>query len=1227
MTAWGRRSLLAGVMLLGAAPRAWGADNLWSPLGLFGGPVQALATRPGDGQVVYAGTMDGVFRSLDGGAAWTASGLAGRVVQSLAVDPERPLYLLAGTDAGLFRSLDGGSTWSSGEELGPLSVAALAIDPRDTLRAYAGTDAGFLSTTDGGLTWDSSSQGLVGPVRALAVEAADTLRLYAGTEAGVFVSEDRGQTWTDAGEGLDGAGVSVLAVDGGLAWVYAGTGAGLFRSSDRGANWEPAGEGFPLSAVEALAVDPSDDLRVYAGGGSGVFRSLDGGTSWTFLDDGLPAVPVRALWLDSLDGSRLYAGTRAGVFRLDGGTSWKEANTGLSALSVRALAVDPSDALRLYAGGESGIFRSLDGGASWTRSQAELDVHALLVDPGSPLRVFAGTHAGVFRSLDGGSIWSSAAGALDTLSVQALAAGAAGTALLAGTEKGVFRSLDGGLSWSSGSQGLAALSVRALALDPGGEWVFAGTEEGVYRSGDGGSSWTPSSAGMGGLAVRALALDGAGRAVFAGTDGGIFRSLDDGLTWEGINAGLTTSSIRALAVDPADSLHLYAGTRGGVFRSLDRGDTWQPIEPGLTHPYVLTVAMGPSRPRHVYAGTVGGGVFGIILTRFKIVLHASPASIRANGEDRSILTAVVQDSLGGRLRTDNSTEVTFAIVEGPEDLGDLEVSRAVVVEGLARVSFTAGTLPGIATVKAAAPGLQSDSVSIVMSQLIPEIGLSSDRVDFGISGEPVHRELTLYNRGEVDLVINQLITTKPEFEVESPDPGISISPGDSLVMELKFDPSTTFPSIEAALVLTTNDPNAPVIIVDLKAGSQKPQIQVSVSDTLFFGEVAVTKSGEKSLVVENSGTGLLGVGAATTDEQFQVSPESFDLEPGRDTTVVITFRPRDASTVEASLGLTSNDPDNSFLDLPLRGRGIKPRLEVEPRLVELGEVRADQAVPVILTLANAGEAELVIEGFLWDGEPMEALEDRFPWPLEPGERSEITIRVSPPRLGPVVSILTIDSNDPDQPTIQVSFTLTGVAPVLEVLADTLDFGGVSVGDSLWKALPVHNRGDARLNLDPPTVEETRQFAAELSSLSLAPGDTAEVWILFRSAIDGGPSGKSEKIQEILSLSGDGGTRTVILTAQVIDEQIAVYNYPNPVPRGQPTTFWFSGSGRAEIRIFNTAGELVERLTAGPESRTLAWDGTDRGGRLVSPGLYVCVYLEDGELRQRQLLQVIPASRE
>ena len=282
---------------------------------------------------------------------------------------------------------------------------------------------------------------------------------------------------------------------------------------------------------------------------------------------------------------------------------------------------------------------------------------------------------------------------------------------------------------------------------------------------------------------------------------------------------------------------------------------------------------------------------------------------------------------------------------------------------------------------------------------------------------------------------------------------------------------------------------------------------------------------------------------------------------------------------------------------------------------------------MVLTLANAGEAELVIEGFLWDGEPMEALEDRFPWPLEPGETSEITIRVSPDRLGPDSSVLTIDSSDPDQPTIQVSFTITGVAPVLEVLADTLDFGAVSVGDSLWKSLPVHNRGDARLNLDPPTVDDTRQFAAELSSLSLAPGDTAEVWILFRSGIDGGLSGESERIEETLSLTGDGGTRTVILTAQVIDEQIAVYSYPNPVPRGQPATFWFRGSGRVEIRIFNTAGELVERLTAGPESRTLAWDGTDRGGRLVSPGLYVCVYLEDGELRQRQLLQVIPASRE
>ncbi|NKB68414.1 MAG: choice-of-anchor D domain-containing protein [Candidatus Latescibacteria bacterium] len=1172
-------SLLVGLILL-AATAVRAADNRWSSLGLFGGPVTALAMRPGNEQIVYAGTADGVFRSLDGGGNWAPAnqGMSGRLVRALAVDPSRPLRLLAATDNGVFASLDGGDNWAlASEDLAGQGVAALVVDPQDTLRVYAGTDQGFYFSDDQGQSWAPAGEGLAGlGVRTLAVESADTLWLYAGTEAGVAVSSDGGLNWVQASQGLEGRAVAAVAVDGQLGRIYAGTPAGLFGSSDRGATWVPVGDDLDTLAVAAVSVDPFDSLRLYVGTDNGVFRSLDGGGSWAAANRDLGTAPIRALWLDPRNGLRLFVGTRSGVFRsLDGGANWTQVNSGLAALSVWGLAADPADTLRLYAATDAGIFRSLNGGESWARSNPELSARTLLVNPGASGRVYAGTDGGVFTSVDRGESWSASNDGLTALSVRALVADAAGAVLFAGTEEGVFTSVDRGESWSASNDGLTALSVRALVMD-----------------------------------------EGAGR-LYAGTDGGIFRSLDGGLNWQGVNAGLTASSIRALAVERTDSLRLYAGTRSGVFRSLDGGDNWQAVETGLTHTDVLAVHIGRTRPQTVYIGTGGGGAFGIALAGVGIDLTVTPSSIRANGEDSAVLQAVVQDAFGGPVKTDNTTVVSF-VVEVTE--GELEAPSAVVVAGVAVITFTAGTAPGLATVEATAPGLESDSEGISISPLVPEIGLSDEIVDFGISAQPVNKSLVLYNRGEAELVINRLISTRPEFKVR--DTVLHISPGDSVVLDLRFEPSIFLPSIEGSLVLITNIPNDPDVIVELKAGSQKPQIQVSVADTLSFSPVAVGGRGEEVLVVENRGTGLLTVEIAPTDEeQFVVSPQAFTLGSGQDTTVVIAFGPLQDQTVEASLGITSDDPDNGFFDLQLKGRGIKPRLDIEPRSLEFNITAVGQVVVGNLILANSGEAELVISELRADDEQVafELLDAPLPLRLGPGDSTSVQVSFRPGGRGLQEGILAIISTDLDQPSIEVQWSGTGVAPVLEALRDTLDFGAVPVGRTAMETLYVHNRGDVPLT-GLQAAADGALFGLSLSSTSMSPGDSAAVVVAFSpEAIDA----FSGQIEETLSLASNGGTGEVVLRGQVIDEQIRVYNYPNPVSQGQPTTFWFAGSGAVEIKVFNTAGELVVTLEGGQGSHTLAWDGIDRHGRPVNPGLYIFAYSEAGRLRQRQLLQVNP----
>src|SRR5260221_7883413 len=108
--------------------------DTWSPLvrstdgaaswTYLGYPVlNVLAVDPHDSRVVYAGTFDfdpyfttlpnGVLKSSDGGATWAATALTGSGVNALAGDPSEPHTLYAATVKGLFKSVDGGEKWEA----------------------------------------------------------------------------------------------------------------------------------------------------------------------------------------------------------------------------------------------------------------------------------------------------------------------------------------------------------------------------------------------------------------------------------------------------------------------------------------------------------------------------------------------------------------------------------------------------------------------------------------------------------------------------------------------------------------------------------------------------------------------------------------------------------------------------------------------------------------------------------------------------------------------------------------------------------------------------------------------------------------------------------------------------------------------------------------------------------------------------------------------------------
>jgi len=100
---------------------------------------------------------------------WVSNGLEGKVIYAIAIDPSRPTTLYAGSKDGVSKSLDGGLSWqSAGSGLPQATVWALGIDYSNPGTLGTGTEEGVFTTADSGSNWVGSSNGL-GAIRVTAL--------------------------------------------------------------------------------------------------------------------------------------------------------------------------------------------------------------------------------------------------------------------------------------------------------------------------------------------------------------------------------------------------------------------------------------------------------------------------------------------------------------------------------------------------------------------------------------------------------------------------------------------------------------------------------------------------------------------------------------------------------------------------------------------------------------------------------------------------------------------------------------------------------------------------------------------------------------------------------------------------------------------------------------------------------------------------------------------------
>ncbi|HEY3215053.1 MAG TPA: S8 family serine peptidase, partial [Candidatus Eisenbacteria bacterium] len=184
----------------------------------------------------------------------------------------------------------------------------------------------------------------------------------------------------------------------------------------------------------------------------------------------------------------------------------------------------------------------------------------------------------------------------------------------------------------------------------------------------------------------------------------------------------------------------------------------------------------------------------------------------------------------------------------------------------------------------------------------------------------------------------------------------------------------------------------------------------------------------------------LAVRIVPLSQWLTVSPASGRIPAGQSQNLSVMFNALglDGGDYDASLNVLSNDPDGSPLVLPahLHVNGA-PDVAVNPSALDFGSFFAGGSATRTLTISNPGTAPLVVSSIGFGAPDLTA--DASSFTLAPRAARNVLVTWSPPAPATLSSMLTINSDDPDEPAKTVPLTGEATpAPSFSVSPEQLD---------------------------------------------------------------------------------------------------------------------------------------------------------------------------------------------
>src|SRR6202140_2021945 len=531
-----------------------------------------------------------LFRSNDGGATWeTIPAMHGKSIRAMAIAASDSKMLFAGALDGVFRSTDSGKNWqrisSSNQKIH--NIESIAVDPKNPNVVYAGTWHLAWKTDDGGANWHHINKGMIedSDVFSIIVDSTNPSVVFASACSGIYKSQTAGDSFQKIqGIPFSARRTRVLKQDpSNASTVYAGTTEGLWKTTDAGKSWTRVSN--PDVVVNDVMVDPRNSARVMlATDRAGVLASEDGGHSFVTSNHGYTHRYVTSILADKNDSNPLYVGVvndreLGGVFfSHDAGQHWLQKSKGLDGRDVFTLKQASNG--ELVAGTNRGMFVLAHNATEWSPinnvinrttssrktakgKSAKTETHSILTARVNEVEItpttwMAATSAGFYTSSNQGKSWSGGPvlGKQDFVSVQSN-----GNLIALATRSNVLVSTDEGKSWQDSSMSSYVSSIRGVTVTPDGQIMFA-SREGAFRSPNAGGGWEHMQNGLPDKNISSISYDHSNKRLLATSTetGVVFESVDAGHTWtRGPDTGYPLRNInvvhgRFVAATPFDGV-------------------------------------------------------------------------------------------------------------------------------------------------------------------------------------------------------------------------------------------------------------------------------------------------------------------------------------------------------------------------------------------------------------------------------------------------------------------------------------------------------------------------------------------------------------------------------------------------------------------------------------------------------------------------------------------------